>query len=72
MVGSGQTQLCHWNRCSECWYYHDFFPPKGWASEEEINHIGEPIQKILIEHLHMLGNLPSPSETDGQPSHKHK
>lgn len=48
MAGSGQTQLCHWNRCSECLHYHVFFPPKGCASEEEISHIEEPIQQILL------------------------
>lgn len=47
------------------------FSPKGWDSEEGIGHIEEPIQQKFIEHLHVLGNLPSPSETDEQPSHVH-
>lgn len=41
-----------------------FFPPKGWAYDEGMDHMKESIQQTFITYLQMLGILPSPSETD--------
>lgn len=72
MDGSGQTQLCQWTSCSKCLSYCDSYFQKMGFWRRNRSYGGICSKQTFVEHLHMLGILPSPRETDEQHGHTHK